>query len=123
MIEFYGEFLNAIGAVRSSDLLKQRSQSSVLVAGIKVAMQTPPVRSGKRVIFLTLDDGYGCSDSTFFTDVQSQYANVLYSTSLLLVRGITRRTGARGISIRATGAWDLRAAYESWSAKQSTLAI
>ena len=123
MIEFYGEFLNAIGAVRSSDLLKQRSQSSVLVAGIKVAMQTPPVRSGKRVIFLTLDDGYGCSDSTFFTDVQGEYANVLYSTSLLLVRGVTRRTGARGISIRATGAWDLRAAYESWSAKQSTLAI
>ena len=123
LIEFYAEFLNAIGAVRSSDLLKQRSQSSVLVAGIKVAMQTPPVRSGKRVIFLTLDDGYGCSDSTFFTDVQSEYANVLYSTSLLLVRGVTRRTGARGISIRATGAWDLRAAYESWSAKQSTLAI
>jgi error-prone DNA polymerase len=123
LIEFYGDFLNAIGAVRSSDLLKQRSQSSVLVAGIKVAMQTPPVRSGKRVIFLTLDDGYGCSDSTFFTDVQSEYANVLYSTSLLLVRGVTRRTGARGISIRATGAWDLRAAYESWSAKQSTLAI
>jgi error-prone DNA polymerase len=123
MIEFYGDFLNAIGAVRSSDLLKQRSQSSVLVAGIKVAMQTPPVRSGKRVIFLTLDDGYGCSDSTFITDVQGEYANVLYSTSLLLVRGVTRRTGARGISIRATGAWDLRAAYESWSAKQSTLAI
>jgi error-prone DNA polymerase len=123
MIEFYGDFLNAIGAVRSSDLLKQRSQSSVLVAGIKVAMQTPPVRSGKRVIFLTLDDGYGLSDSTFFTDVQGEYANVLYSTALLLVRGVTRRTGARGISIRATGAWDLRAAYESWSAKQSTLAI
>jgi len=123
MIEFYGTFLNAIGAVRSSDLLKQRSQSTVLVAGVKVAMQTPPVRSGKRVIFLTLDDGYGCSDSTFFTDVQGEYANVLYSTSLLLVRGVTRRTGARGMSIRATGAWDLRAAYESWSAKQSTLAI
>jgi error-prone DNA polymerase len=123
MIEFYGEFLNAIGALRSSDLLKQRSQSSVLVAGIKVAMQTPPVRSGKRVIFLTLDDGYGLSDSAFFTDVQSEYANVLYSTSLLLVRGVTRRTGAKGISIRATGAWDLRAAYESWSTKQSTLAI
>ena len=123
MIEFYGDFLNAIGAVRSSDLLKQRSQSSVLVAGIKVAMQTPPVRSGKRVIFVTLDDGYGLSDSTFFTDVQGEYANVLYSTSLLLVRGVTRRTGARGISIRATGAWDLRAAYESWSTKQSTLAI
>lgn len=123
LIEFYGDFLNAIGAVRSSQLLEARSQSSVLVAGIKVAMQTPPVRSGKRVIFLTLDDGYGCSDSMFFTDVQDHYANTLYSSSLLLVRGITRRTGARGISIRATGAWDLRAAYESWRAKESTLVI
>ena len=123
LIEFYGGFLNAIGAVRSSQLLEARSRSSVLVAGIKVAMQTPPVRSGKRVIFLTLDDGYGCSDSAFFSDAQSDYASTLYSSSLLLVRGITRRTGARGISINATGAWDLRAAYENWRAKESTLAI
>ena len=123
MIEFYSDFLNAIGAVRSADLLAQRSRSSVLVAGIKVAMQTPPVRSGKRVIFVTLDDGYGCSDSTFFTDTQADYASTLYSSSLLLIRGITRRTGARGISLRATGAWDLRAAYESWRTKESTLAI
>ena len=26
LIEFYGAFLNSIGAVRSSDILKQRSQ-------------------------------------------------------------------------------------------------
>ena len=123
LIEFYGDFLNAIGAVRSSQLLGVRSQSSVLVAGIKVAMQTPPVRSGKRVIFLTLDDGFGCSDSAFFADVQGHYANTLFSSSLLLVRGLTRRSGARGISIRATGAWDLRAAYENWRAKESTLKI
>jgi error-prone DNA polymerase len=123
LIEFYGDFLNSIAAVRSSQLLEARSGSSVLVAGIKVAMQTPPVRSGKRVIFLTLDDGYGCSDSAFFSDAQASYASTLYSSSLLLVRGITRRTGARGISINATGAWDLRAAYESWRTKESTLAI
>ena len=113
----YSTFLNAIGATRSSDLLRQRSGSEIVVAGIKVAMQTPPMRSGKRVIFLTLDDGYGCSDSTFFTDVQGEYASVLYSTRILLVRGIVRRTGERGISLRATGAWDLQRAYEQWREK------
>ena len=118
MLSFYSGFLNAIGAVRSSDLLSLRSQSDVLVAGVKVAMQTPPVRSGRRVIFLTLDDGYGCSDSTFFPDAQKDYASTLYSTSLLLVRGQTRRTGERGISIRATGVWDLRIAYEKWRAEK-----
>jgi error-prone DNA polymerase len=123
MLTFYAPFLNAIGAVKSSDLLSLRSDSTVLVAGVKVALQTPPVRSGRRVIFLTLDDGYGCSDSTFFPDAQVDYASTLYSTSLLLVRGQTRRTGARGISIRATAVWDLRLAYEQWRNRADSVAI
>ena len=107
-------FRSEIGAIRSCDLLQQRSRSSVLVAGVKVALQTPPVRSGKRVIFLTLDDGHGCSDITFFEDMQSLHAETLYNSRLLLVRGQTRRTGPRGISLRATGAWELTSAYERW---------
>ena len=114
MIEFYADFLNEIGAVRSSELLKQRSKAEVLVAGVKVALQTPPVRSGKRVMFLTLDDGFGCSDATFFEDAQNSYASTLLNSWLLLVKGEIRRTGPRGISLRATGAWELSAAYEKW---------
>ncbi|MBP7902849.1 MAG: DNA polymerase III subunit alpha [Candidatus Planktophila sp.] len=123
----YAEFLNAIGATRSCDLLKARSNSAVLVAGVKVALQSPPVRSGKRVLFLSLDDGYGCSDATFFPDVlqsrAGEYAQTLYATSLFLVRGVTRRTGERGISIRATGVWDLRSAYHDWNLKKGSVAI
>ena len=114
LIEFYSDFLNEIGAVRSSDLLKQRSKSEVLVAGVKVALQTPPIRSGKRVMFLTLDDGFGCSDATFFEDAQNSYAGTLRNSWLLLVKGEVRRTGPRGISLRATGAWELSAAYTKW---------
>jgi error-prone DNA polymerase len=114
LMEFYGDFLNAIGAVRSSDLLKYRSGSSVLVAGVKVALQTPPIRSGKRVMFLTLDDGFGCNDLTFFESVQGDYAEVLRNSWLFLARGEIRRTGPRGISLRATGAWELAESYEKW---------
>ena len=121
LLEFYGHFLNQIGAVKSSDLLKQRSGSSILVAGVKVALQQPPVRSGKRVIFLSIDDGFGCSDATFFTDTHEQFAQTLFSSKLLLVRGVVRRTGPKGVSIRATGAWDLGAAYESFIQKKSNL--
>jgi error-prone DNA polymerase len=123
LLEFYADFLNEIGAVRSTDLLAQRSGSSVLVAGVKVARQSPPVRSGKRVIFLTIDDGYGCNDATFFDDAQRNYAGVLFSSWLFLVRGEVRRTGPRGVSLRATGAWDLRAAYEKHLQSRSTLVI
>ncbi|MFM6841441.1 MAG: DNA polymerase III subunit alpha [Candidatus Planktophila sp.] len=123
----YAQFLNAIGATRSCDLLGLRTNSEVLVAGVKVALQSPPVRSGKRVLFLSLDDGYGCSDATFFPDVlqsrSGQYAQTLYATSLFLVRGATRRTGERGISLRATGVWDLRSAYQEWNLKKGSVAI
>jgi error-prone DNA polymerase len=123
MLEFYSHFLNSIGAIKSSDLLSVRSASTVLVAGVRVSIQTPPIRSGNRVIFLTLDDGHGCSDATFFSDVASEYLSTIYTSELVLLRGVTRRTGARGISIRATGIWDLRSAYEKWNTQRSTLAI
>ena len=74
-------------------------------AGIKVATQTPPVRSGRRVIFLTVDDGTGPADATFFEDVQGPYADTVFHAWMLLVRGVVRRTGPRGVSIRATGAF------------------
>ncbi|CAB4560144.1 unannotated protein [freshwater metagenome] len=121
LLASYAPFLNEIGAIRSCDLLAQRNNMSVLVAGVKVALQSPPIRSGKRVLFLTLDDGYGCSDSTFFPDVlaSSTYAQTLQSASLFLVRGTTRRTGERGISIRATGVWSLATAHDKWQARGS----
>ena len=103
VIECYREFLDACRVTRSSELLGRRNNSELLVAGVKVATQTPPVRSGRRVVFLTLDDGVGPVDATFFEDVQGPYAATVFGSWLLLVRGIIRRTGPRGISIRATG--------------------
>ena len=110
----YLPLLRAIGAASSRTLLQHRNGSEVLVAGVKVATQTPPVRSGRRVIFLTLDDSTGPVDTTFFEDVQGPYASTVFDSWMLLVRGRIRRTGPRGLSIRATGAWDLGALDEAW---------
>jgi error-prone DNA polymerase len=114
VMDFYAPMLRALAVTPSCDLLAARSNATVLVAGVKVATQTPPVRSGRRVVFLTLEDGTGPSDSTFFEDVQGPYAETVFHSWLLLVRGITRRTGARGISLRATGAWELSALWSAW---------
>ncbi len=112
---FYDPLLRALGVVRSRDLLRARSRSEIWVAGVKVATQTPPVRSGRRVVFLTLDDGTGPVDVTFFEDVQGPYAATVFHSWLLLARGVVRRTGERGISLRATGAWELAGLWDAWS--------
>jgi error-prone DNA polymerase len=117
VLEFHQPFLDRLGTTRSVDLLAARSRSELLVAGVKVATQTPPIRSGRRVIFLTLDDATGPVDATFFEDAQGPYAATVFGSWLLVVRGELRRTGRRGVSLRATGAWDLGALSDRWRAE------
>ncbi len=119
-LEQYRPMLDEMGVLRSNELVELRSKSEVLVAGVRVATQTPPMRSGKRVVFVSLDDGYGCSDSTFFDDAQARCSHVLFNTKLLLIAGKTRRTGVRGVSIMAENAWDLRELWQQWQASQQT---
>ncbi len=114
VVDFYAPLLSALDVVRSRDLLTCRSRSEVLVAGVKVATQTPPIRSGRRVVFVTLDDATGPVDATFFEDAQGPYAATLFHSWLLLIRGEVRRTGPRGLSLRATGCWELSGLYDLW---------
>jgi error-prone DNA polymerase len=112
LLTAYEELLDELGVTRARDLLTVRNRAEILVAGVKVATQTPPVRSGKRVVFATLDDATGPVDLALFEDAQERYAATVFHSWLLLVRGVLRRTGPRGVSLTATGAWDLDALRE-----------
>lgn len=99
--------LDRLGVTTADKLLGLRNGTEVLVAGVRIATQTPPMRGGRRVVFISIDDGTGCVDSVFFHEAQEQAGSLLFGTRLLLVRGTTRRTGPRGISLSASMAWDL----------------
>ncbi|HSE09744.1 MAG TPA: DNA polymerase III subunit alpha [Nocardioidaceae bacterium] len=114
VVDFYVPLLDELGVTRARDLLHRRSKSELLVGGVKVATQTPPIRSGRRVIFVTLDDATGPVDATFFEDAQGPYAATVFHSWLLLVRGVLRRTGPRGVSLRATGCWELPTLHQIW---------
>ncbi|MDP9434116.1 MAG: DNA polymerase III subunit alpha, partial [Actinomycetota bacterium] len=114
VMDAYAPFLAELGTTRARDLLGCRSRQEVLVAGVKVATQTPPIRSGRRVIFVTLDDATGPLDATFFEDAQVGYATTVFHSWLLVVRGLVRRTGPRGVSMQAVGCWELPALHDAW---------
>ncbi len=114
-IEQFRPMLDAMGVINSSELLSVRNKSEVLIAGVRVATQTPPMRSGKRVVFISLDDGHGTADATFFDEAQARSSHILFNTRLLLIAGKTRRTGINGVSIMAENAWDLRTLWSEWS--------
>ncbi|GAA1942340.1 DNA polymerase III subunit alpha [Streptomyces durmitorensis] len=103
----HAEFLRELG-VRSARRLREAEHgATVLVAGAKAATQTPPIRSGKRVIFTTLDDGTGLVDLAFFDDAHERCAHTVFHSWLLLVRGVVQRRGPRSLSVVGAAAWNL----------------
>ncbi len=101
------EFLAELGALPARLLRGARHGETVLVAGAKAATQTPPIRSGRRVIFTTLDDSTGLVDCAFFDDSHAACAHTVFHSWLLLVRGTVQRRGPRSFSVVGAAAWNL----------------
>ncbi|MFC9931012.1 DNA polymerase III subunit alpha [Streptomyces sp. NPDC127190] len=107
LMDDHQEFLKELGVVSARRLREARNGETVLVAGAKAATQTPPIRSGKRVVFSTLDDGTGLVDLAFFDDSHDACAYTVFHSWLLLVRGVVQRRGPRSLSVVGSAAWNL----------------
>ncbi|WP_333743727.1 DNA polymerase III subunit alpha [Streptomyces ardesiacus] len=107
LMDDHRTFLRELGVVSAKRLREARHGETVLVAGAKAATQTPPVRSGRRVIFSTLDDGSGLVDLAFFDDSHDACAHTVFHSWLLLVRGVVQRRGPRSLSVVGSAAWNL----------------
>ncbi|WP_338675655.1 DNA polymerase III subunit alpha [Streptomyces sp. SCSIO 30461] len=100
-------FLAELGVTSAKRLRDAEHGAAVLVAGAKAATQTPPIRSGRRVVFTTLDDGTGLVDLAFFDDSHEACAHTVFHSWLLLVRGVVQRRGPRSLSVVGSAAWNL----------------
>lgn len=107
LMDDHRAFLDELGVVSARRLRAARHGETVLVAGAKAATQTPPIRSGKRVVFTTLDDGTGLVDLAFFDDSHDACAHTVFHSWLLLVRGVVQRRGPRSLSVVGAAAWNL----------------
>ncbi|MFJ7770240.1 DNA polymerase III subunit alpha [Streptomyces sp. NPDC097107] len=107
LMDDHRTFLNELGVMSAKRLREARHGETVLVAGAKAATQTPPIRSGRRVIFSTLDDGTGLVDLAFFDDSHDACAHTVFHSWLLLVRGVVQRRGPRSLSVVGSAAWNL----------------
>src|SRR5699024_12836292 len=99
--------LAALGATTAHQVLKLQNHPRVLDAGVRVDTQTTSMRSGDRVVFISVDDGTGVVDTSFFAQAQHATGDILFSSRLLLIEGTNRRTVTRGITLQAIRAWDM----------------
>jgi error-prone DNA polymerase len=106
LMEHHHRLLREIGATDAAHLAGMRAGRQVLVAGVRASTQTPPIASGRRIIFVTLEDGSGLVDLAFFEDSHPACAHTVFHSGLLLVRGTVQVRGTRRTVVGAM-AWDL----------------
>jgi error-prone DNA polymerase len=93
LMELYRPLVQELGCVDAADLRRIRNRSEVWIAGVKVSTQTPAIRSGQRIIFLTIDDTTGPIEVTAFERVQPRCARTIFHSWLLVVKGEVRKRG------------------------------
>jgi len=91
--------LAAYGVATARDLRRIPSGSRIRVTGILVIVHTPPTRSGKRVMFITMEDETGLLDVVAFPKAQAHFARHILTSEVLTVEGILQRQGQQGLSI------------------------
>lgn len=106
LMEHHHRLLREVGATDAAHLAVLPADKQVLVAGVRASTQTPPIASGKRIIFVTLEDGSGLVDLAFFEDSHEACAHTVFHSGLLLVRGTVQVRGTRR-TVVGSMAWDL----------------
>lgn len=85
--------------VTAMDLRRIPSGRRVRITGILVIVHTPPTKSGKRVMFITMEDETGLMDVVAFPKAQAGFARDILTSEVLTVEGRLQRLGKHGLSI------------------------
>ena len=112
----YAPLLRALGVTDAHALRDAPTGARVRVAGVRVALQSPPQRSGDRVLFLSLDDRTGQVQVTFFARSLPDCAWVVRTAWLVVTEGVVSRRGRRGATVVGRRAWDLARLWRAWQA-------
>lgn len=101
IMDFYRPRLKQYGFITSKELNKINTGKKVKFAGLVIRPHRPPTRSGKIVVFLTLEDEYGLLDVTVFENIYQRYGQKLFQNPLLIIEGEVSSRGNKEVSIIA----------------------
>jgi error-prone DNA polymerase len=93
---FARKSLRALG-VRSCQQLEALPDGHwVRVAGIVIARQRPPIKSGQTIVFITLEDETGLIEVTAFERIYKRWGKIIFSNDILVIDGVLQKKGRYG---------------------------
>jgi error-prone DNA polymerase len=95
ILSFYREQWRALGMNSNQEVQARAEGELVRVAGLLIRPHRPPTRSGRVVVFFTLEDETGLLDLTAFEPTYQRYGKLLFGAPALVVTGRVQRRGER----------------------------
>ncbi|MGB6066137.1 MAG: OB-fold nucleic acid binding domain-containing protein [Desulfomonilaceae bacterium] len=99
-LEAVRPMLARMGIITARDLRRVKAGEIVLVTGILVILLTPPTKSGKQVMFITMEDETGLLDVVAFPKMLDKYAGIILTSEVLTAKGRPQRRGSWGKALR-----------------------
>jgi len=98
-MEFCRQRMKLLGVQTNADLKQTPSGKQVRAAGVLIRPHRPPTRSGRTVVFFSLEDETGLLDVTVFENIYQKFGKLIFSESALLIDGrVTDREGSRSVT-------------------------
>ena len=111
LMAFLRPNLQARRIANSQELEQSPPGRNVSAAGIVIRPHRPPTKSGRTVVFLTLEDEFGMIDVTIFEKTYRRYGHIVFTEPALIVRGrLEQRGNAKSIIAHKVEALPLAAA-------------
>ncbi|MDI6871387.1 MAG: DNA polymerase III subunit alpha [Bacillota bacterium] len=97
-LSHYRPALRAKGILSSRQVTRARPGTLVTVGGLVIRPHRPPVRSGRIVVFFSLEDEFGLTDVTVFEPVYQRCGKAVFTEPALAVKGrVDQRGNARSV--------------------------
>jgi error-prone DNA polymerase len=95
------------GYLSSSDIREQETGQWVRTGGVVVSRNRPPTKSGRTVVFVTLEDELGLFDAVVFERAYQRWRGTIFGYDTLRVEGRVERVSGGAASIIVQAAYPL----------------
>lgn len=103
-LEIIRDTLLKKGFSNSKELIRIKHNTEVKIAGQVILVHTPPIRTGKRIMFVTLEDEFGLIDIVINPEDQKECARDVLTKDVVFFKGIVQRFYKHsGVKIKIIG--------------------
>jgi error-prone DNA polymerase len=107
-LQFFRKRLQERGILTVLEALKQPAGSTVTIAGLNIRPHRPPTRSGRKVLFSTIEDESAFLQVVVLDDALERCTATFLLAPALEVQGTIEVHGKGGVSLRVRDARPLR---------------